>query len=139
MGAKGKGKAKAKYLAGSVTKSCNASTWTEFYDAGLTGENEFIWVQIISDDGGLIKIDIDDNEVFSGKLSDLMSVFIGNDYGSYNEFYVDSYMIGIDTDYALKISLAGWIGQNLKIYRKRESGSGKLTLKGYLLAYAEGA
>ena len=132
-----KGKIKTIYSANSVTKSCNTSSWTLMQQIDLTSEieHEFYYINMKFTNSEKIKIDIDDVEVFQGDIDDLYNLFYKSDMFSGYPFFIDR----AGNTYFIRLSLEGWIGNMIKIYQQKSSGSSSnLTLNGYILTYSDG-
>jgi len=131
-----KGKIKTIYSASSVTKSCSASSWTLMKQIDLDGsiEHEFYYINMKFTNSEKIKIDIDEVEVFQGKIDDLYDLFYKTDTFSGGPIFIDR--TGIT--YFVRLSLEGWIGSVVKIYQKSSLITLPLTLNGYILTYSDG-
>lgn len=123
----------------STSKSCNSSTWTEFYNIDFS-PNEVLFQELIikSDNSHLIKITIDDQIILSDVDISILESFIsptGSDNHNTRSNFIGAIKKG--NDYHLKFNLDGSKGASLRVYQKRVSGSGNLTLEGYILTYKE--
>lgn len=123
----------------STTKSCNSSTWTEFYNIDFSPNEVYFHELIIkSDNAHLLQITIDSNTSITDLDIGTFESFIAPT-GSNNHNTVSKFLGAVrhGNDYHLKFNLDGVKGSVLKIDQKRISGTGNLTLEGYILSYKE--
>lgn len=111
--------------------TCNTSSWTLFFQKDF-GENvTLLDIIITTGNNHLIKMLIDDVEIFNFNIQDMEELLDCNSEAS-------RYFSLIRDKQTRRI---GWKlhsfiqGQNIKIYQMRRSGSGKLKMHGYAIVY----
>ena len=117
-----------------ITKSCTTD-WNNFIIHSLEkDENEFLSILLRTTDEEGVRVKIDDHVVFEGLISALLAVFTKADSSLSDTIFVDK----VSSVVYFKISLEGSVGKNLAVDRRKESGTGNLTISGYILSYGDG-
>lgn len=119
---------------GNNTEACTNTEWTEFYDVDFGSEKKYFSELVVKCDNlDKIRIRLDGEIVIQTIINSLKKVLVDDDGITMKDIDV-SYVNNISTLY---LDLNYQKGSRIQIMQQRRSGSGDLTMKGYILSYVE--
>ena len=119
---------------GNNTQACTDSDWTEFYDIDFGLETKYFSELVVKCDNlDKIRIRLDGNIIIQTIINSLKRVIVDDDGIIMKDIDV-SYVNNISTLY---LDLNYQKSKRIQIMQQRRTGSGDLTMKGYILSYVE--
>ena len=119
---------------GNTTLECTDWDWTEFYDIDFGSEKKYFSELVIKCDNlDRVRVRLDSVNILQTTINSLKKVLVDDDGITLKDIDV-SYVNNISTVY---LDLNYQKGSRLRILQQRRSGTGDLTMKGYVLSYVE--